>query len=454
MHPYTCAAAAGAEDPGDSGYELTGVVVHMGTADSGHYYALCRRGADEWFEFNDSVVRPFDMSRLDEETFGGSQPAPGGAVGTGKQGVTQPQGGRKAKGSLKIKNAFMLVYSRVGTAASTAATAADTPVDASLRQAVHAGNLRFWKNKSVYTEEHYDFCTRLLLQPLLADEASPLLEPLFDATVRVFFVVLVQAEEKDTLRVWAMGLSSLVRRRPAWAARVLSAALQPGAPEDGGEVLATLLVRELSHAAVMRVLCAAVESAGALDVTDALHEALATLARDLVRGVLRVAAEVLETSGPRTLTGLPFLFQPIHSLAVAFEPCAELLLDEGVLHSLLALLLFDTLSSDEHLAAAVPKDPVVASAQQGGLVAAIATLCDAVQAQERLQPLRESLRPLLSSQALPQCLLLQLRALYGVKCLSRRARVYAQLQSLVSLALHESEAATQVPTQLLPLPWY
>ena len=37
-------------------YQLRGVVIHVGSSDSGHYYSCIKEG-DKWIEFNDTSVR-------------------------------------------------------------------------------------------------------------------------------------------------------------------------------------------------------------------------------------------------------------------------------------------------------------------------------------------------------------------------------------------------------------
>ena len=63
-------------------FDLVGVIVHAGTADSGHYYSYIKEqeqfrldpdGKDKWYEFNDIYVRDWDVSEIPAETFGGEE---------------------------------------------------------------------------------------------------------------------------------------------------------------------------------------------------------------------------------------------------------------------------------------------------------------------------------------------------------------------------------------------
>lgn len=77
MRPYTIEHLS--NSPGASSedwFELVGILVHAGTAESGHYYSFIRerptsRGDESWFEFNDDVVLPWDPSKKDACCFGG-----------------------------------------------------------------------------------------------------------------------------------------------------------------------------------------------------------------------------------------------------------------------------------------------------------------------------------------------------------------------------------------------
>lgn len=66
-------------------FDLTGVLVHNGTAETGHYYSYIRdednyspNGAHSWLEFNDTIVEDYDPNKLATDSFGGEM-SDGGA---------------------------------------------------------------------------------------------------------------------------------------------------------------------------------------------------------------------------------------------------------------------------------------------------------------------------------------------------------------------------------------
>ena len=94
-------------------YKLAGVVIHIGTAESGHYYSLINdrqphlRGnskADKWYEFNDTRVTPFEASDIPNEAFGGEE------TWTSSYYSTFSNYSMKSE---KMRNGYLLLYERV-----------------------------------------------------------------------------------------------------------------------------------------------------------------------------------------------------------------------------------------------------------------------------------------------------------------------------------------------------
>lgn len=95
-------------------FELVGVLVHSGTAESGHYYSYIRErpstnGQDTWVEFNDSDVSRFDPGRIAEQCFGGYNESIHSA--SARQ-VCIP----------KVWSAYMLFYQRMSSVESAKST--------------------------------------------------------------------------------------------------------------------------------------------------------------------------------------------------------------------------------------------------------------------------------------------------------------------------------------------
>lgn len=76
LAPYTVEHIRG-EVVEDDMFELVGVLVHAGTAESGHYYSYIRErpsqeGLATWVEFNDDNVSTWDPCLMEASTFGGT----------------------------------------------------------------------------------------------------------------------------------------------------------------------------------------------------------------------------------------------------------------------------------------------------------------------------------------------------------------------------------------------
>ncbi|KAL4783116.1 hypothetical protein BJX76DRAFT_270130 [Aspergillus varians] len=96
-------------------FELVGVLVHSGTAESGHYYSYIRErptasGRGTWVEFNDSDVSRFDPGRIAEQCFGGYSDSLHSAASVGQVRFN------------KVWNAYMLFYQRVSSMESAKST--------------------------------------------------------------------------------------------------------------------------------------------------------------------------------------------------------------------------------------------------------------------------------------------------------------------------------------------
>ena len=78
MAPYHIDHADGEGDTSKTDvFELVGILVHAGTAESGHYYSYVREEKPDtspnasWIEFNDAEVAPFDFETIGDACYGG-----------------------------------------------------------------------------------------------------------------------------------------------------------------------------------------------------------------------------------------------------------------------------------------------------------------------------------------------------------------------------------------------
>lgn len=143
-------------------FELVGVLVHSGTAESGHYYSYIRNrlspsGSPEWFEFNDSEVSSFDPSTIPAACYGGSD------------GITRDAMGQTYALS-KPYSAYMLFYERSSLLLSsepnlgTVAVQPKLSVPRDLELEIHRENEYFIRKYCMFDNNHIEFVRKLLDQ--------------------------------------------------------------------------------------------------------------------------------------------------------------------------------------------------------------------------------------------------------------------------------------------------
>jgi len=167
-------------------FKLTGIVVHTGTADSGHYYSFIKdrhtpEGQQEkWYEFNDHIVREFDPADIPAECFGGEDQS---------FSSTSIMNMR----TMKWRNAYLLFYERVmqddveedeeprevkdvemvNTTGGTTAPSqqAYEKMDSSvikiqkdIEEKILYENQKYWQNRFLFGSEYHEFVSELCLQ--------------------------------------------------------------------------------------------------------------------------------------------------------------------------------------------------------------------------------------------------------------------------------------------------
>lgn len=89
------------------------MVIHIGTAESGHYYSLIndrqphlrgKSSKDMWYEFNDTRVTSFDPADIPNEAFGGEE------TWTSTYYSSFSSYSMKSE---KMRNGYLLLYERV-----------------------------------------------------------------------------------------------------------------------------------------------------------------------------------------------------------------------------------------------------------------------------------------------------------------------------------------------------
>jgi ubiquitin carboxyl-terminal hydrolase 34 len=155
-------------------FELVGILVHSGTAESGHYYSYIRErastaGHPRWIEFNDDTVTQWDPRQMENHTFGGpGQPSVHDTNGIGYN---------------KNYSAYMLFYQRSSSLlaeqqAMSCTTETITPVRVEagplLREHILGENTIILRRHCLFDPNHTAFVQYCFAQAKLLESSSSL----------------------------------------------------------------------------------------------------------------------------------------------------------------------------------------------------------------------------------------------------------------------------------------
>lgn len=143
-------------------FKLKGVVIHAGSATHGHYYSYITdrlKNDNKWYEFNDTIVRPFDVNNLADECFGGVEP---------QQSQVNPiEGGAwMDKAMEKARNAYLVFYDRVTEESSQMDQVWEREPDSSAKKVVDEiwqQNVAYWKDRAVFDNNYFEFLWKVVM---------------------------------------------------------------------------------------------------------------------------------------------------------------------------------------------------------------------------------------------------------------------------------------------------
>ena len=161
------------KDPGESAstdlFNLVGVLVHSGTAESGHYYSYIQErpsasaSGKTWVEFNDVDVMPFDSSQIPDQCFGGLAESSGYSTRY-----------------LKSWNAYMLFYERCDPTSlddkiqplRSEGVPAKCPITTEIETPVAFNNAGWLRTYCMFDPAHANFVRQLLEQLRILTEGK------------------------------------------------------------------------------------------------------------------------------------------------------------------------------------------------------------------------------------------------------------------------------------------
>ena len=186
-------------------YRLTGVLIHVGHANAGHYYSFIKERPDplnpfegsKWFEFNDHLVTPFDPASIPDQCFGGEQ-----QVGLNR--VIE-----------KRKNAYLLFYSRLQPNDKALSDSdwevVESKSQSSLFSSIWEENYNFWRDKYIFDQMYFEFINQMLRDfERSTSVSSEITVPVCAFLTRCLFETVSRFADKSMFAPWARCLLQML----------------------------------------------------------------------------------------------------------------------------------------------------------------------------------------------------------------------------------------------------
>ncbi|CAK79859.1 unnamed protein product (macronuclear) [Paramecium tetraurelia] len=182
-------------------YRLTGVVIHIGSADSGHYYSFIQDRCDfnKWYEFNDIFVSSADVKDVKNDGFGGVDR------------LLKTKYPNQFKD--KQKSAYMLFYERVKPL-NGKEELMDIEFDQKTSQfldEIKVENRKFQIQRFIFSPEYFIFIQNLIKFELQSNEVS---EQIVKTLVFFYLTCAVRENDKTFIQNNILDIQELLRRAP------------------------------------------------------------------------------------------------------------------------------------------------------------------------------------------------------------------------------------------------
>jgi ubiquitin C-terminal hydrolase len=135
-------------------YDLSGVVIHAGSAESGHYYSMIKDMKNsKWYEFNDTHITPFEIEEFPQEAFGGISD--------------------EEKSIEKSTNAYVLFYTKTNdkseeTDSNFSDAKNSIQIQSNIMKKINIDNFQLWVSNILFSKEYIEFMQQFILS--LSDE--------------------------------------------------------------------------------------------------------------------------------------------------------------------------------------------------------------------------------------------------------------------------------------------